>query len=791
LIEAEAIFGEMTLAQFHFALVLFAHCRIDQVHQHLLKMQPAADTNERVIYYPHENAFVLNTERSSYAFRVDTEGYLNHLYWGDRIDVGEDLSYLAKDSVIVSFDAGSKNSKLMEYADFGTGDFRIPSFRVVYADDGSGVSPLEYHSHDIVEGIPSTFDVQDYPHFRSDPNRTTTLLVTLKDRLKGLSVILRYTVFQEYDAITRSVAFENHGDATVWLEEVNSLTVDFPPAVADQPYMLNHFSGAWGRERHLNSKPVSHGIVGVESRRGISSHQHNPFLILSEGALAEDHGVHYGFGLLYSGSFHAKVEQTQSNTARLVLGLHPDTFRWELLPRASFRTPEAVSIYSSSGAGQLSRQLHDFIRNRLVPTQQTPARRPVLVNSWEAMYFNCSEQSILERLVDPGQELGLDLVVLDDGWFLNRDNDTRSLGDWQVDLRKFPNGLDGLAKKINAKGMQFGIWMEPEMVSRQSLLYRAHPEWCLHAPQRAKTEGRNQLVLDLSLNEVQDFIIKSVSDVLKSANITYLKWDFNRALTEVDSIGVSSARQGEVSHRCIMGLQKVLGELSASFPNVLFETCSSGGGRFDLAMLYFSPQIWTSDNTDAFSRTFIQYGTSFGYPLSSMGAHVSKIPNEQVRRNSPIETRQIVASSGVLGYELDLLILSEKDKSFVRNEIQFYKQHIEPLVLMGDMYRLLSPFNLALGNDVPRFAAWMLVSKDRSEAAVWVVRISPYEVIFRPSRLRLKGLDPEANYLVDCKGRLEQHGFRKNGRTLMNAGFVLPHATMDDQDAIIIVLQKV
>lgn len=515
---------------------------------------------------------------------------------------------------------------------------------------------------------------------------------------------------------------------------------------------------AGGNERNVLRRPLTMGLQAVDSKRGSSSHQHNPFMALVRKGADEDQGEVYGFSLVYSGSFLANVEVDQYRTTRVTMGLNPFDFSWLLQPGASFQTPEAVMVYSSEGLGGMSRTYHRLYRTRLARGEYRDQERPVLINNWEATYFDFNADKI-ESIARKGKELGIELFVLDDGWFGKRDDDNSSLGDWFVHREKLPGGLRDLAERVTGLDMRFGLWVEPEMVSEDSDLYRAHPDWCLHVPDRRRSAGRNQLILDYSRDDVCDAIIGMLSEVFTSAPITYVKWDMNRNMTEIGSALLPPERQRETAHRYMLGLYRVLETLVTAFPHILFESCSGGGGRFDPGMLHYMPQTWTSDNTDAVSRLKIQYGTSIVYPVSSIGAHVSAVPNHQVHRTTPLETRGHVAFAGNFGYELDLTAFTEEEDAVVRGQVAYYKE-IRPLVQFGDFYRLLSPFE---GNET----AWMFVSPDRSEAFA-----AYYKVLAEPNAgyrsIRLKGLNPEADYrIAGLDGAV-------GGDELMRAGLAVP-----------------
>lgn len=712
--------------------------------------------------------FHLQSDRSSYVIELVRGVYPAHAYWGRRIRDNRVLGLLERRGR-ASFsptpfreDASfSLDSLPQEYPGYGSGDFRQPAYQVQLAN-GTTVTEAEYVRHRIysgkpkLEGLPAVYTEQD--------DEADTLELELFDRVSGLTIYLSYTVMKAFDAISRSVSFRNDSKENMTLLRAMSASVD----MAHSRYDLLHLHGAWARERHVQRRRLSPGMQGIESRRGASSHNHNPFLaLLSEGA-GEEFGEVYGFSLVYSGSFSAQVEVDQYDTARVTMGLNPFDFTWLLEPGQSFQTPEAVMVFSAEGLGGMSRRYHKMYRTRLCRGQFRDATRPVLVNNWEATYFNFNADKI-EQIASAGRDLGIELFVLDDGWFGKRNDDTTSLGDWVVDKNKLPDGLEDLVKRVRGLDMQFGLWFEPEMVSPDSDLYRQHPDWCLHVEGRRRTEGRQQLILDFSRQEVSDAVADMVRGILRSAPITYVKWDMNRNMTEIGSAALPPERQRETAHRYMLGLYRVMEQLTTEFPHILFESCSGGGGRYDPGMLYYMPQTWTSDNSDAVSRLKIQYGTSLVYPLSSMGAHVSAVPNHQVHRNTSLRTRGHAAMSGNFGYELDLTAFSEQEKEEVREQVMLYKE-IRHLVQFGDFYRLRNPFE---GNE----AAWTIVSEDRSEAVLYYFRI--LSEANEPIRwLRMMGLDPEGDY------KCLEDGNIYGGDRLMNAGLAVPPMHGDFQSFI-------
>ncbi|MCH1639292.1 alpha-galactosidase [Paenibacillus timonensis] len=698
--------------------------------------------------------FHLQSRNTSYLIQL-VHGYPAHAYFGAKLRHGSNLEGLLTFQERASFSPNplpedksiSLDSLPQEYPQYGTSDFRSPAYQVRLAN-GTRATELTYRTHRIVpgkpalEGLPAVYVELD--------NEAETLELELEDRVSGLSVVLNYTVFADFDAIARSARFSNGSGEPIQLERALSASVDFPDASYDALYL----SGAWARERHVQRRRLAPGVTGISSRRGSSSHQQNPFLALLRPDATEQQGEVYGFSLVYSGNFTAEAEVEQFGTTRVSIGMNPFDFSWKLAPGESFQTPEAVLVYSAEGLGGMSRTYHRLYRTRLCRGQFRDQERPILVNNWEATYFDFNADKI-EAIAQEGSKLGIELFVLDDGWFGRRDRDNSSLGDWFEDRRKLPEGLADLARRVKDTGLQFGLWFEPEMVSPDSDLYRAHPDWCLHVPERRRTEARDQLVLDMSRSDVRQYLYDRLSDIFSTVPITYVKWDMNRNMTEIGSAASPAERQGEVAHRYMLGLYELLERLTSEFPHILFESCSGGGGRFDPGMLYYMPQTWTSDDTDAAERLKIQYGTSLVYPVSTMGAHVSAVPNHQVERTTPLTFRGDVAMSGNFGYELDLTRFTDDEKDTAKRQIALYKE-IRGLVQQGDLYRLQSPFE---GNET----AWMFVSPDQNEALLFYFR-----VLAEPNgplrSVKLQGLDPAKDYEVAGSG--EVYG----GDRLMSAG---------------------
>lgn len=719
--------------------------------------------------------FHLRAGTCSYILQVHHDGYLAHRYFGPRL--GEDA--LAQPLLDVDrafspqpnpqLSGFSADTLPQEYPSYGRSDFRVPAFEVRFPD-GSSVSDLRYRGHQIVAGKPKLAGLP--ATYVDDEAEADTLVVEMADALSGLTVLLTYTAYREANVVTRSAQFTNRGTGSVQLLRALSMAIDLP----DCAYDLTHLSGAWARERDRTTRRLTAGSQGIESRRGASSHQQNPFLALSRPGASETSGEVIGISLVYSGNFLAGAEVDQFGSTRVTMGINPFDFSWLLAPGASFQTPEAVLVFSACGFGDMSRTFHRLYRSRLARGRYRDAVRPVLINNWEATYFQFTADSLL-RIAETARALGVDLFVLDDGWFGHRDNDQTSLGDWIVDKRKLPNGLADLVERMNARGLQFGLWFEPEMVSPDSNLYRAHPDWCLHVPNRDRSEGRNQLVLDFSRPEVCDAVIAMVSTILASAPIRYVKWDMNRHMTEIGSSGRDPERQRETAHRYMLGLYHVLETITTQFPDILFESCSGGGGRFDAGMLHYMPQIWTSDNTDAVSRLAIQFGTSLVYPASAIGAHVSAVPNHQVGRLTPLFTRGIVAMMGNFGYELDVTKLNDVDRDTMRQQIALYKE-IQELVLFGNLYRLLDPHTgIEAASEA---AAWMYVDPAQQSAIISCVRVLQ-TANAGVQRLKPRGLQPAQRYRVTLHGLIAPMGYlrdgaewRANGDELMYAGLTIP-----------------
>ena len=690
--------------------------------------------------------------------------HVAHVYWGKKIKA-KNLDYVLRSKNWGSFLTNTDNiddfmleMTPQEYPGYGSTDLRTPAVELQFSDCTSATD-FRYESHNIYAGknklnnLPATYV--------EDENEAMTLELTLVDSLKNVKLILSYSVFEEFDAITRSVKIINESNEDVNINRVLSANVDF----RDSDYELLQLSGAWARERHIIRKEIRSGSQSIESRRGSSSHAQNPFMALVRKDTTEQHGEVYGFSLIYSGNFLANVEVDMYENARAQIGINPFDFTWLLKSKEEFTAPEAVLVYSNEGLTGMSHIYNCLYGKRLCKGKYRDEVRPILINNWEATYFDFNETKIKE-IAREATNLGMELFVLDDGWFGKRDDDNSSLGDWFVNEEKLKGGLNKLATEINEMGLQFGLWFEPEMVSPISELYKEHPDWCIHIPGRNRSEARRQLILDYSREDVCNYIIEKISEVLSSAPISYVKWDMNRNMSEIGSAKLPANRQREVAHRYILGLYKVLEEITTRFPDVLFESCSGGGGRFDPGMLYYMPQTWTSDNTDAIERLKIQFGTSMVYPNASIGCHVSAVPNHQVDRITPIETRGVVAMSGNFGYELDITKLPESEKEIIKEQVKLYKE-IRETIQFGKCYRLSSPFE---NNDI----AWMFISKDCEEIIVSFVR-----TLAKPNSkfisLKLVGLDESSKYEILGENIIV------GGDELMNIGLNVPELKGDYQ----------
>lgn len=735
-----------------------------------------------IIFDQKSGVISLHTRRSTYQMKADELGVLLHTHYGGKIG-GDDMS-----SQICTIDRGlsgnpyeagktKKDYSLdvlpQEYSCFGTGDYRTTALRAQNAD-GSQAAQLRFVDCRIekgkyaLEGLPAVYAAED---------EAESLFVRLQDRYSGLEVELQYGVLPELDIITRSAKIINRGTSAITLQKAASCNLDWQFGRWD----WLTFHGRHAMERNLTRQPLRHGVQAIGCVRGMSSHHYNPFSILCESSATEAAGECYGISFLYSGEFLMEAELDQVDQARLICAIHPDDFAWVLEPGESFQTPEVVLAYSNEGLGHLSRIFHKTIREHICRGEWTRKRRPVLINNWEATYFDFTGDKLVS-IAQEAADLGIELFVMDDGWFGKRDDDNSGLGDWYPNEKKLGCTLKELGERITATGMQFGVWFEPEAISEDSDLYRERPEWAVQVPGRLPCLSRNQLILDFSRQDVQDYIIERMSAILSDAPISYVKWDFNRSICDKFSGGLDARHQGEFAHRYILGLYRVLETLTQTFPHVLFEGCAGGGGRFDAGMLCYTPQIWCSDNTDAVNRLDIQYGTSFGYPVSAMGAHVSAVPNHQTGRVTPLSTRASVAMAGTFGYELDITKLTAKEKDEVRRQIADFHANYD-LIQAGEYYRLTSPKEGC--------TAWEFAAPDGMAALIHCVS-TQIEANPIPTHIKVQGLRDEALYWVELTdtSEFEDNSLYKrwfperqalSGAALRHAGLTLPPAWKEYQ----------
>ncbi|MFJ6923725.1 alpha-galactosidase [Limosilactobacillus mucosae] len=700
--------------------------------------------------------FHLQTKHTSYVFHVIEDGSLGQLYYGPKIPFKDDYANLntreehdctnTRTDEDVEFQAELLKQ---EYAGLGKGDYRYPAFQITYPN-GSRTSEFQYRDYELKDGkerltgLPSTF--------ADNSNDSQTLTVKLADG--DLELQLHYTVFADEDVIVRSATFINHGK-TVFLNRALSAQLDLP----DADYDFIQFAGSWSRERHLYRNRLRPGTQSISSLRTASSHQENPFFMLARPHTDNNQGAVFGFNFVYSGNFLDSVEVDQFDTTRVLIGINPDEFGWKLNKGDSFQTPEAIFSYTDNGFNALSQQLGAFYAQHLINPHFAHQERPILINNWEATFMDFTEDKLMP-IVKRAKELGIEMFVLDDGWFGHRDDDRSSLGDWFVDEKKFNHGIAGFAKRVHDLDMKFGLWFEPEMISIDSKLYQTHPEWMIKTPGRGQTPGRHQFVLDLSRKEVVDYLFELMSHIIQDAKLDYIKWDMNRNITEMYGADLPADQQLEFSHRYILGVYDLYDRLTKAFPDVLFESCASGGGRFDLGMMYYAPQAWCSDDTDAIERIKIQDGTSYGYTPSMWGAHVSAVPNDQVGRLTSIDTRAKVAYFGAFGYELDVTELSDEEQATIKQQVAFYKQY-RKLFQFGTFYRLETP------DTSDNVYGWETVSPDKQTAIGM-----RYQILngANPAYIRyyFKGLDPERHYTVNDGSEVF------SGAELMNAGYFVP-----------------
>lgn len=695
--------------------------------------------------------FLLNTENTSYAIAIVDDRYVEHLYYGAKLEE-TNLRYLLREDEAPFTPLTNKRETgafldcaPMEYPETGMGDYR-ESALCIRNVRGYRASELCYKGYDILSGKPA---LEGLPATWGKESECKTLKIFCEDALLGMKVTLLYSVFDGSDALCRSAVIENEGEEPFYIEKALSACLDMD----DRDFEVMGLFGSWARERRIQRIPLGYGRQNIGSFKGESSHQEHPFLALVTPGTNQDTGEVYAMNFIYSGNFIAQAEKSQFDSVRMTMGIHPEGFTWKLEPGEKFTVPEAVMVYSAEGLGKMTRTFHDLYREHLIRSPYLHQKRPILINNWEATYFDFDEKKLLEIAKD-ASELGIEMLVMDDGWFGKRSFDDSSLGDWYVNEEKIRGGLHSLVENVKKLGMKFGIWIEPEMISPESELYRKHPDWAIQIPGRDITQSRAQYVLDFSRPEVVDGIYSMIADVLRSADISYVKWDMNRQLTTLGSYALASDRQGELCHRYMLGVYRMQEMLISDFPHILLENCSGGGARFDAGMLYYSPQIWCSDDTDAVERLAIQEGTALVYPVSAMGAHVSVCPNHTVGRVTPFETRGNVALLGTFGYELDITKLSQEDKTLVRVQVEKYHKYND-LIREGDYYRLAS------AADNGCYDSWMIVEKDKSKALLFYVQV--LAGANKKSRfIRLSGLDANRHYTVG--------GREYAGSTLMKAG---------------------
>lgn len=708
-----------------------------------------------IFYNEKDKAFKLRANNTDYMMKVCEEGYLAHIYYGNKVP-DEDLTYLLRldESPFTPATNDRDRASFMdtlpfEYPCFGIGDYRESAFKIMDAN-GMSTCDLRYVSHKMYEGKPK---LEGLPAtFATEESGCSTLEITMYDKYADIEVVLIYTAFNKLDVITRSAVITNKGEKPFKITRALSACVDFD---TDKMDMIT-LNGSWARERAVERCRLHHAKQLVDSCKGESSHQNNPFVALCDNNADEDKGEVFGFNFVYSGNFYAQAEVTQHKKTRFLMGINPLDFEWLLEKGESFTCPEVVMVHSDEGIGKMSRTFHDLYRNNLIRGEYKDKRRPILINNWEATYFNFDTDKLID-IAKEASKLGIEMLVMDDGWFGHRDSDNSSLGDWFVYEKKLKGGLKYLVDEVNKLGMKFGIWFEPEMISPDSELYKAHPDWAIQIKGRPLTLCREQYVLDYSRKEVRDYVYGMMRKILDSANIEYIKWDMNRQLTEVGSTTLPADRQRELWHRYVLGVYDLMDRLTTDYPHILLENCSGGGARFDPGMLYYSPQIWCSDDTDAIERLKIQHGTSMCYPCSAMGAHVSDCPNHTVGRNTPFKTRGHVAMVGTFGYELDVTRIPQEDRDAIPAQIEEFNK-FNKLVRTGDHYRIGNMF------EDNTWDAWEFVAKDKSEALFEFVQVlaRPNE---RSRRIKLKGLEPEAYYYEES-----EPDKKISGAALMNAG---------------------
>lgn len=708
------------------------------------------------------NTFHIKGKNISYIMAVDKGGNLVHIYYGKKLrdkDYSE-IEHKRPTFAGIGEDGITLECTMQEYPSYGYLDLRSPAYSVKNKD-GNSVSQLKYKEFCIKDGVLP--NIEGMPSIFIGDKSAQTLEITLADEIAGIEVTLYYSVFDEYDVILRHTKITNSSNGTIWVNSAYSASLDVKMGNFD----LIYFPGDWARERELCRIGIMNGAkLNFSNARGGSGHCMNPFILLAECGTDEEHGEVYGFSLIYSGNHSSMVENDRYGGLRILQGINPQAFEWKLCHGESFVTPQCVLSYSENGIGGISRELNDLYRNNLCRSKWAHKDRPVLINNWEGTYFDFTEEKLL-AIAEKSKEAGIELFVLDDGWFGERNNDSSGLGDWVVNRDKLPSGIDGLAKKINNIGMKFGLWIEPEMVNPDSDLYRSHPDWAIAVPGRTPALVRNQLILDLSKAEVCDYVIRAICDVLGSANIEYVKWDMNRAMTDMPRDGFN--------HEYTLGFYHIMEAITSAYPDILFEGCSAGGGRFDAGVLAYMPQIWTSDNSEAVARMKIQYSTSIAYPISAIGAHVTAVPNHQNGRVTSLETRANTAYTGAFGYELDITKVSDKEFVEIKKQVEIYKK-LRSLLRTGDFYRLVSPYET-------NYCSWEMVSKDKSEVYFYASKILS-EANKIVMTVKMKGLDPRAEYMDELTGKVY------GGDELMCMGVELKYVP-DDFVTYTMILKKI
>ncbi len=709
-----------------------------------------------VTFNEEKKIFRLDTEKSTYVMGVSPEGFLGHIYYGDRLFMEADnyLLRMEEPPYTPSVNKREKSAFLdffpMEYPTGGIGDYRESCLNIRNAAGNMGCE-LHYTGHEIykgkkgLKGLPASFATED---------EAETLEITLKDADLDLEVVLSYTAFEKENVITRSVRVQNQGKEDLRIEKILSACLDMD----NENFSMLSLHGTWARERHIQTGELHYGKQVISSARGESSHQEHPFIALVTNGTEQENGKVYAMHFVYSGNFMAEIELCQFDNLRMTMGINPEEFSWLLTPGEEFQAPEVVIVYSENGLGAMTRSYHDFYRNHLIRSKFKYEKRPILINNWEATYFDFNTDKLLD-IAREAKKCGIEMLVMDDGWFGKRNSDNCSLGDWKVNEEKITGGLKHLVDEVNKIGLQFGIWFEPEMISPDSDLYRAHPDWAIQIQGREATQSRNQYVLDFSRPEVRDYAYECVASVLRSANIAYVKWDMNRQLSDLGSSYLPKERQQELFHRYVLGVYELQERLVTEFPDLLLENCSGGGARFDPGMLYYSPQIWCSDNTDAVERLMIQEGSALIYPLSVIGAHVSDCPNHSVGRVTPFETRGHVALAGTFGYELDITKIPEEDRALIPEQTATYNKY-RHLIQQGEYYRIASY------RENHKYDCWALSSQDKKEVLVTYV-----QVLGVPNshsrKVFLRGFDPKVTY------RLEGTEETYTGEMLMKGGFLM------------------